>query len=258
MASTPPPVPPAPVATPQPPAPKKTSPWVWVGVGCGALLLIVVLVFVVGGLILFKKGKEFVETAEKNPAVTVAKVATALDPNIEVVDSDDKAGTVTLRNKKTGETITLNAEDIDIRKGRLKFTNEKGEEVTVEASPEQRKVRISSKEREVVFGEVAGELPGWVPLYPGAKPSRGLGSKGEGGTGGLAEFTTSDAPDRVMAFYEREMKARGFSPNTSRFEQNGNLVGGLVQGKNAQGQQLMVTVTVEEGRTGIAINYEGK
>lgn len=256
MASTPPPVPPAPVATPQPPAAKKTSPWVWVGVGCGVLLLLVVLVFVVGGLFLFKKGKDFIKTAEKNPAVAAAKIVAAADPDIEVVDSDDEAGTVTLRHKKTGETITLNAEDI--KKGRLKFTNEKGEEVTVEGGQEKGQFKVSSEQGELVFGEEASDLPAWVPVYPGAKPSGSWQARAQGGIGGIAAFVTPDAPDRVMSFYEREMKAQGFSPNTSRFEQNGKLVGGLVQGKNAQGQQLMVTVTVEEGRTGIAINYEGK
>lgn len=257
MASVPPPVPPASAPTPQPPAPKKTSPWVWVGVGCGVLLLLVVLVFVVGGLFLFKKGKDFVKTAEKNPAVAAAKIAAAVNPDIEVVDSDDEAGTVTLRHKKTGETITLNAEEI--KKGRLKFTNEKGEEVTVESSQEQGKVRISSQHGEMVFGEGAGELPDWVPLYPGAKPTGGWQAKGEGGTGGAAVFATSDSPDKVMAFYEREMKSRGFSPTTSRFEQNGKLVGGLVQGKTAQGRTLTVTVTVEEGgQTNVALAYEVK
>lgn len=257
MASTPPPVPPASAPTPQPAAPKKTSPWVWVGVGCGVLFLIVVLVFVVGGLFLFKKGKDFVKTAEKNPAVAAAKIAAAVNPEIEVVDSDDDAGTVTIRNKKTGETITLNAEDI--KKGRLKFSNEKGEEVTIEGSQEQGKVRISSPQGEMVFGEGAGELPDWIPLYPGAKASGSWQTRSQEEAGGAAVFTTADPPDRVMAFYERELKARGFSPSTSRFEQDGKLVGGLVQGKTAQGRTLTVTVTREEGgQTNVALAYEVK
>lgn len=257
MASTPPPVPPASAPMSQPPAAKKTSPWVWVGVGCGVLLLLTVLAFVALGVFVFKKGKDFVKTAEKNPAVAAAKIAAAVNPEIEVVDSDDEAGTVTLRNKKTGETITLNAEDI--KKGRLKFTNEKGEQVTVEGSQEQGKVRISSQQGEMVFGEGAGQLPDWVPVYPGAKASGSWQAKSQGEAGGAAVFTTSDPPDRVMAFYERELKSRGFSPSTSRFEQNGKLVGGLLQGKTAQGQQLTVTVTVEEGgQTNVALAYEVK
>ncbi len=257
MASVPPPVPPASVPTQQPPAPKKTSPWLWVCVGCGVLCLIVVLVFVVGGLFLFKKGKDFVKTAEKNPAVAAAKIVAAVNPEIEVVDADDKAGTVTLRHKKTGETITLNAEDI--KKGRLKFTNEKGQEVTIEGSQEHGKVKVSSQQGEMVFGEGAGELPDWVPVYPKGKASGSWQTRSREGAGGAAVFTTADAPDKVMAFYERELKARGFSPSTSRFEQNGKLVGGLVQGKHAQGRRLTVTVTQEAGgQTNVALAYEVK
>lgn len=257
MASTPPPVPPASAPSAQPPAAKKTSPWVWVVVGCGALILVVVLAFVVGGLFLFKKGKEFVKTAEKNPAVAAAKIAAAVNPEIEVVDSDDEAGTVTLRNKKTGETITLNAEDI--KKGRLKFSTEKGEEVIVEGGEEQGKVRISSEKGEMVFGEGTGELPDWVLVYPGAKPSGSWQARSKEKAGGAAVFTTSDPPDRVIAFYERELKSRGFSPSTSRFEQDGKVVGGLVQGKTTQGRTLTITVTAEDGgQTNVALAYEVK
>ena len=57
------------------------------------------------------------------------------NPDLEVVSSDDESGTVTIRNKKTGEEITMNA--ADIKNGRLRFKNEKGEEVTFEGSGEK-------------------------------------------------------------------------------------------------------------------------
>lgn len=255
MASTPPPVPPAqPAATP-PPAPgkKKTSPWVWVAVGCGVLFLLVVLAFVGAGVFLFKKGKDFVKGAERNPAVAAAKVAAALNPEIEVVDSDDEAGTVTIRNKKTGEVITLDAKDI--QKGRISFSDEKGKQAHIESSEKEGAVRFSSEEGEVVFGSSVS-LPPWVPVPAGTKLEGGLAASGKSGQGGAAGFKTALSAREVLAFYERELKASGFSPTVSKFEQDGNVLGGLVQGKHTDGRSVLVTVSREGDLTQVALTYE--
>ena len=253
MASTPPPAPPAQPTQQPPAAPKKTSPWVWVAIGCGGLLLLVTLVFVLGGLWLFKKGKDFVRTAEKNPAVAAAKIAAAADPDIEVVSADDEAGTVTLRNKKTGELITMDAKDI--QKGRVKFSNEKGETLTVQGSEADRKLKIVSEKGEVTIGG-EGKLPSWVPLPPGAKPAGAVHSQTRGRVEGMASFETTQSPAEVLRFYEQELNQAGFSPSVSKFEQNGKLVGGMVSGKAKDGREITITVSVSGKRTtNVALAY---
>ncbi len=170
------PQPPAPVAPPpaQPaaPAPQKkgTSPLVWILGGCGGLLVLAAIAFAVVAYWGVHKIKGYAESAKKNPAVFAAKLAVAANPDLEVVSSDDESGTVTIRNKKTGEEITMNA--ADIKNGRLKFKNEKGEEVTFEGSGEKGKegFRIKSNKGSMAFGGVEAEkMPPWVPTYPGAK-----------------------------------------------------------------------------------------
>ncbi|MGC8916853.1 MAG: hypothetical protein ACP5NF_07740 [Thermoanaerobaculum sp.] len=257
MSNMPPPVNPAQTTSPTAPAPKKTSPWVWVAVGCGTLLVIVVVVVVAFTVFVGKKAKDFAKTVEKNPAVAAAKVAAAVNPDIEVVSSDDEAGTVTLRNKKTGEVITIDAKDV--QKGRIAFSDEKGKKVHIEAhgEGEQQSMRISSGEGEVVVGSDVG-LPEWVPLFPGAKLEGAMAAKGKGGATGGAGFATDASVAEVLAFYERELKARGFSPSVSKFEQNGQTVGGMVQGTHTDGRSLMVSATREQGKTRVGLSYENK
>jgi len=253
MASAQPPAPPAQPTQQPPAAPKKTSPWVWVAVGCGALLLVVTLVFVVGGLWLFKKGKDFVRTAEKNPAVAAAKIAAAANPDIEVVSADDAAGTVTLRDKKTGEVITMDAKEI--QKGKLVFRNEKGEKLTVEGG--QGEMRIASKKGEMTIGG-EGNVPSWVPLPPGVKPSGTVSSQTADRLEGMASFETSLPPGEVLRFFEQELGRAGFSPSVSKFEQNGKLVGGMVSGKAEDGRELTVTVSASEKQvTHVGLAYGG-
>lgn len=254
MASTPPPVPPAPPAAPATVAPsKKTSPWVWVAVGCGGLLLIVTLVFVLAGLWVFKKGKEFVHTAEKNPAVAAAKLIVAANPELELVEADENAGTVTIRNKKTGETVTLDAKEV--RKGKLSFRTEKGEELRFEGSKQEGSFKISSKGGELTFG-ANQSLPSWVPLPAGAKPAGAFAASGKGEEHGWASFESQESPADLLRFYETALKGTGFSPSVSRFEHNGKVVGGLVGGQHADGRKLSVTVTSEKGKTTVVVGYE--
>jgi len=86
--------------------------------------IIVAVVFYWGA----HKLRGYAEAAKKNPATAVAKMMVMANPDLEIVSEDDDKGELTIRNKKTGEELTMNAQDI--KQGRLKFKNEKGEEVT--------------------------------------------------------------------------------------------------------------------------------
>jgi hypothetical protein len=212
----------------------------------------VALVFVVGGLWLFKKTKNFVEGAAKNPAVAAAKVVVAANPELEIVSADEEGGTVTIRNKKTGEVITLDAKDIE--KGKLVFRSEKGEEIRIEGGEKEGSVKFSSEKGELTFGG-GGSLPAWIPLPEGAKPTANYAAKeGEKEAGG-AGFESQQSPEELLRFYETAMKGGGFAPSVSKFEQDGRLVGGMVSGKDKKGRELHVTVTSQEGKTSVALIY---
>ncbi len=250
-------------STPQPPAPtapapqKKTSPLVWILVGCGGLIVIVGIVFLVGGYFVAHKIKGYAETAKKNPAMAAAKFAVAVNPDLEVVSEDDDKGELTIRNKKTGEEITMNAQDI--KQGRLKFKNEKGEEVTFEGSGQEGKegFRIKSDKGSMTFGAGAAEkAPAWVPAYPAGKALVSASEKTAGGVRGHLSFQTTDSADQIMTFYERELKAAGFAVERTAMQGAVHLAN-LNAKANGGARTVNVIVTPVGDSSQVAVQYSG-
>src|SRR3954452_22345598 len=113
--------------TPQPPK-KGMGPLGWIAIGCGVIPVCAFLVLGVGGYFAKKKFDQF----SKNPAKTAAELIVRANPDLELVSEDDKAGTITVRDKKKNETVTLNFEDI--KNGKFKVTNDKGETASFDGS----------------------------------------------------------------------------------------------------------------------------
>ncbi|RPH54695.1 hypothetical protein EHM82_06480, partial [bacterium] len=101
------------VAPPQapPPAKKGLSPLAWVAIGCGAIAILGTLV--VGGLVMAGGmfAKKQLDKLEENPVMTAAEWAVRANPDVELVESDPEAGTLTIREKATGKVTTISAED---------------------------------------------------------------------------------------------------------------------------------------------------
>jgi len=238
------------------PAPKKgISPLVWILAGCGGLMVIAGIIFAVLTYWGVHKFKGYAESAKKNPAVAAAKLAVAFNPDLEIVSEDDEAGTLTIRNKKTGEEITMNAEDI--KQGRLKFKNEKGEEVTFEGSGEKGKegLRVKTDKGTMTFGKAEGEaLPSWVPSYPGATA---LGSSREAtdeGFTGTYTFHTSDSAAAVLSHYESELKKAGFDVERTSTGQVSGL--GTINARGSGGKHTVnVVVTSLADMTQVVVQY---
>src|SRR3984893_115184 len=117
----------APPAAPQagPPAPKKSNVLVWVLAGGGGLIVIIIFVMMAVSFFVARKASEF----GKNPGFAAAKMMASLNPNVEVVKADENTGKITLRDKQTGKTVTLDFEDI--QKGRISFEGEGGEKAVL-------------------------------------------------------------------------------------------------------------------------------
>ena len=85
---------------------------------------LIVVLCILGGLLLLvggcvttcvyygaKKAKEYAQTAEKNPAYATISLLASLSPDVDVVSKDAASGKITLRNKKSGETLTLDTHE---------------------------------------------------------------------------------------------------------------------------------------------------
>jgi len=230
---------------------------VWVLVGCGGLVLIVAIVLLVGGLFVAKKVGSFADDAKKNPAMATAKMIVAMNPDLETVSTDESAGTITIRNKKTGEVMTVDFDDI--KQGKIRFKNDKGETAEISASGEGEtgKVEFKSDKGTMTFGAGGeAESPAWLPAYPGSVPQGMYSSKGPQGVSAAFSFDTKDSPEKVMAFFEGKLKDGGFEVTSSTFKKGAALAGGLVNAESkADKRQVHVTVSAEDEGTKVAVTY---
>src|SRR4028119_1932331 len=106
------------VSSPHPPPPPPGAPLSragicplsCVGIGAGPILLLGILAVGVGGYIFKKK---VVDPATENPTMAAAEMIVRMNPDLELVSTDRENGTLTVKNKKDGEVVTLNASDIE-------------------------------------------------------------------------------------------------------------------------------------------------
>lgn len=245
--------------SPVPPK-KGLSPLAWVGIGCGVLLLIGVLAMggmaVVGGMFVKKQVEKF----EDNPSLAAAELIVRANPDLEVVSTDRAKNTLTIRNQKTGETITINADDA--KDGNWTFTNEKGETASINASEEGLKI-TNEKGEETTFGATPGgpkNLPSWVPVYPGGTVQGTMDSTtGEGRTV-MFTVATPNSMDEMASFYEGKLKDAGLTVEKSTFSADQSSTT-MLSGKSEDGKRevsVMVTSTPDQGTQAVVTVQDKK
>ncbi len=248
---------------------KGLSPFAWIAIGCGGLVLVGV-VAVVGVLGFgFFKAKEFVEEnvgdpsevlseLQKNPTKVIAETAIRADPNYELIDSDDEAGTITFRNNKTGEEATMNFQDI--AEGKWSVTTDEGEFKVDANDGGEGGVTLTGPEGETRIGgsTTLDDVPEWVPLYPDATQTQSAYSaKTAQGVGGAVTIQTQDAAKKVVEYYKQQFEDAGYSitaETSSATPQGGfaSIMGEL------SGRTVAVGAVEQGGSTQVTINYNSK
>ena len=237
-------------------APKKKglSPLAWAGIGCGVILLIGLVVLLIGGFWVGSKVKDFGE----NPEMNTAKMIVRVNPELELVDSDDEAGTLTVRNIETGEVITVDVSEV--KDGRLRFRDEEGEEVSIgmeEGEEGEGAFTVRDREGNETFRVGAGgeeNIPEWVPRYPDVEITGTMASRTSGELSGAYNFETEDPVDEVVDFYAEALEEAGLS-ETGRSDNRaggGRLVNLTYEG---DGRTVNAMVTTDGGETNIVVTY---
>ena len=224
---------------PPPPPQKKSNVLTWVLVGCGSFIILGVIAFAVGGYFVWSKAKEVgLDPAlmQKQPALATAKIMVAMNPDIELVSVDEEKGLITVKDKKTGKTVTINLDQA--KEGKVSFENDGEGEVSVEAKGDEASgsLEVKTKEGTAKFrsGAAAEGLPDWFPAYPGAKVQGNYSAHGQDGYTGGYQFTTQDPIDRVVKFYEDRLKQAGLKVTTNLVQQDGKVTGGMATGEDAE------------------------
>jgi len=232
----------------------------WIAIGCGGLLLIGFLIFAAFGIFVGKKSKEFAGEFEGNPAMVIAEKVVQMNPDLELVDSDESDQTLTILNKKTGEVATVNFEDI--KEGRFSFSS--GDKtVSVDAQPDEGESGVitvsggdeGETETLTIGGAGIDDKPVWVPIYPGTDPQDTFSMTADGMTSGAFSAETPDSVSQVMDYFAEELESMGFKVGKTTFSGSGG-EGGMITTEEADGNLCSVAVSREGSKTNIMINYK--
>jgi len=244
------------------PPPKKSNAVAWILGILGGLFLLFILA--VGGGIYFLKYKlnragVDSELFKRNPTLAAARVAAALNPNIEVLSVDEGREVLSVRDKKTGKVFSVNFEDA--KRGRWVMTADgKSAEVNVSGEGPQGSLDISSPDGTVrIGGGAATNIPSWVPQYPGSNPQNAVTSNQLAESGGMFSFKTSDDVDRVMQFYRDRVTSAGLHiTNTTNTRNNGVASGVITAEDDGKNRTVAVVISNDGGDNGVAVTYSMK
>jgi hypothetical protein len=247
-----------PTQAPQP-VKKGMSPLAWIGIGCGVIILIGFIAL--GAIGFFVKKK--VEQYKDNPAMAAAELAIRANPDLELVSSDPKAGSLTVKDKKTGEVTTFKAEDLE--NGKFSITTKDGT-TKIDASGAKDgqgatfKVTDDKGQEQVsTFGATAPQnLPSWVPTYPGGAVQGTFDTTGPQGRSAAFSVSTTDTTEKVIDWYESQLKGNGLEVQKSTYNANGQ-TGGMVSGKSGDEKRTVtVMIAAAEGKTQATVTFEEK
>ncbi len=235
------------MSEPQPPAAalppkKKLPPLAWFAIGCGVLILLSLGTCAVGTWWVARKVKSLADNPDA-AIVAAAEIALRANPDVEVISSDPKKGTITVRDKKSGREITFSLEDI--KAGRLSVRSGDEETTITFDQSDSGAIRVDAGQGKVTIGAGAGEPPSWIPSYPrGRLEGFFEASTATEKTGGFT-LVTNDPPQEVLDFFEKELQARGFSVNRFVFQVGGHF-GSLTAEQEGRSIQLTLTGEGEE------------
>ena len=250
----------SPQGMPGQPVKKGMGVWGWLAIGCGVLLLLVLGTCFAVGMFAKHKFGAMADDFQKNPAKAAAEMAIKFNPDVEEVSSTDSE--MTVRDKKTGDTVTLDFEDI--KNGKFSFKNKDGEatvNAAAAASGDGGTLTVTGADgQKATFGagKGAGNAPSWLPIYPGAEGSGNYKTTTAEGDACAVTVSTADSVEKVMAFYEEKLKDAGFKVEKITLAgAAGN--GGTVTGTTADEKRSVgVVLSSSDGKTQAMVTFNDK
>ncbi len=259
MSTNPPPVPPSmppgggqpyPYPAYTPPLQKKgISPVVWILGGLGIVVMLVVIAVVGAGFFIANKARQAgfsTEAIKRNPALATIRMMAALNPDIDVISYDEDKSHVTVREKTTGKTYTVDFDDA--KRGKFVFREDGQAPVTITAKGDGDTGSIEMKGNDGATVRIGGigpaKLPTWVPNYPNSEPLGSFAAESGDVTTGNFTFKTKDPADQVAKFYSEGFKQMGMKLTST-------VIGGKDGGS-------IVTAEVEKKSAAVMLGSDGK
>jgi len=235
-----------------------------VAIGCGAVaivaIVVVAIVVVFSGVFVANKAKEAgfdTGLMARSPGLAAARMMVTANPELDLVDMDEDRGTLTIRNKETGETLTVDFQDIEA--GRMTFRTDEGD-VTVSTDDSAARMEIrdeTGETRTMEFGVTAdrSRLPEWIPVHPGDL-SVGYTATDGGSRVGMFSIETTASRQDIRDFYVSKLEDQGFTASVSSMEAAGMRVI-TVNSSDPEGKRnLTILINEGDGKTTITVNYQ--
>ena len=222
------------------------GPLAWIGIGCVVIIILAGIAFGIMGWM----AKRAIEKYGNNPAMAAAELMVKANPDLELVNADEKNNTLTIKNKKTGETVTINADDakngkwsIKTDKGTATFDSSSGNGISVKSTDEKGQVSTFN-----AGNTTPQNMPSWLPVYPGGTVQGTYDTNSAEGRSAAFTVTTKDDSSKVLDYYESQLKANGLTAEKTTYSANGQN-GGSVAGKSGDGKRE-ASVMVSTGTEG--------
>jgi hypothetical protein len=228
----------------------------WIAIGCVGLLIVGGVIAAGGVWFLGKKAKEIKADFDNRPVETGAKAFAFLNKDVAFVSADEEKRTVVFRNEKTGEEMTFNFDDVE--NGNISFNTGEGEVKVSVKQEEGGGVTVQSGQGTTKIGSGGGaeDLPDWIPVYDGAEVQLGFSTSGDQGAAGAFSLKSSDSPDEVLDFYEKNLKDAGYEVQRQRVTLGDSGSQGFVTGRHADSNRtLTVTAKLDGDTTEAAVQY---
>ncbi len=250
----------------------ETAPKIFIG--CGVLLVILVVLVYFGSLHFCKKVGLDAGLMSRNPGLAAAKLLVTANPELDLVKLDEKKGTITIRNKQTGEVITVDFRDVEA--GRIVFKGQDGEvtisgddkgmsikgkdgEMTFQGGEEGFQLKVADEQGEqhaIDFGGSAdgSRIPDWVPRWPGQMQIIFISSN-ENQESGSFSITSDTQPEDLLKSIRSSLENQGFEVNLTSISTEQGTMHIMVGTSETPNRTVTVQLGIEDGRSRAAVTF---
>jgi hypothetical protein len=199
-----------------------------------------------------RKASEMVRELEENPVKSMAEMAVWANPDVEMVSSDEEAGTITIRDKKTGTETTLNYEEASDGK----FTVESDGSVTT-FDGQAGTLTTEGPDGTTTLNQGGLEkMPKWFVVPDSVKDWKSASHSEQGErVSGVLNGTSAEDQGPLMLKFEESLKDAGFAL-VNKTENN---VFSMVSYEDKPNKRTVgVLMTTNDGIRQVQVTYKAK
>lgn len=240
-----------------PPSPRKSAAQVFFGI-VGGLVALIFLVIIIGaglGFFLMQRAKQEglnPELIRTNRSLAMAEMEVIKDPGVQMISSNDSAGTMVIRDRKTGKKTMLK---FDPEKKMMVSLEEHGKPSETTVNPNAGTVEIKDANTSAKISGESGNLPAWLPVYPGATPQNTASVNQNGKQSGTYVFASPDSTEKILGYYSEQLTAANMKLTRSA---SASESGVITATQDEAGRTITVTASSANDVTHVSVSYEEK